>query len=149
MRELYLVPFEMAVREGGALGIMTAYNRLNGAHCSDSPWLLRDVLRDEWGFDGFVVSDWFALAEHHAIHRRGPRSRDAGPGPGVRRRARNARVTNGEVDGRAGRRRGATVARASSRAVGALDDEPAVAQIVAARAGAGAHRGERRDGALA
>lgn len=60
LREIYLVPFELAVREGGALGIMTAYNRLNGTWCSEHRELLQDILRDEWGFDGFVISDWFA-----------------------------------------------------------------------------------------
>jgi beta-glucosidase len=60
LRELYLLPFELAVKDGGALGVMTAYNRLNGVYCSDHVWLVRDVLRDEWGFDGFVVTDWTA-----------------------------------------------------------------------------------------
>src|SRR3954468_928302 len=62
LREITLVPFELAVREGGALGIMTAYNRLNGVYCAEHDWLLADVLRGEWGFEGFVVSDWFASA---------------------------------------------------------------------------------------
>jgi beta-glucosidase len=80
LRELYLVPFELAVREGGALSIMTAYNRLNGEYCSDSRWLLTELLRDEWGFDGFVLTDWFAAAQTGAAI-------DAGldlemPGPG-------------------------------------------------------------------
>ena len=60
LRELYLVPFELAVREGGALGIMTAYNRLNGPFCSEQRELITDILRGEWGFEGFVLTDWFA-----------------------------------------------------------------------------------------
>ncbi len=57
LRELYLVPFEEAVG-AGVRSVMTAYNRLNGTFCSEHEWLLRDVLRHEWGFDGVVVSDW-------------------------------------------------------------------------------------------
>ena len=60
LRELYLLPFELAVTEGGSLGIMTSYNRLNGSYNTENRWLLQDLLRDEWGFDGFVVSDWYA-----------------------------------------------------------------------------------------
>ena len=54
LRELYLVPFEAAVRRAGVRSIMTGYNRLNGTFCSEHPWLLADVLRGEWGFDGAV-----------------------------------------------------------------------------------------------
>ncbi|MEN9803209.1 MAG: hypothetical protein RIS41_56 [Actinomycetota bacterium] len=60
LREVYLLPFEIAVRDGGSLGIMTAYNRMNGTFCAEHEWLIRDVLRGEWGFEGFVVTDWFA-----------------------------------------------------------------------------------------
>ena len=59
LRELYLRPFEAAVRDGGAWGVMSAYNRLRAEHCAASHWLLTEVLRDEWGFDGYVVSDWY------------------------------------------------------------------------------------------
>ncbi|MEM7094321.1 MAG: glycoside hydrolase family 3 C-terminal domain-containing protein [Actinomycetota bacterium] len=63
LREVYLQPFEWAVRHANALGIMTSYNRLNGTYCSEDRDLLQGILRDEWGFEGFVVSDWFAAGE--------------------------------------------------------------------------------------
>ena len=59
LREIYLVPFEAAVCQAGAWAVMTGYNRLNGVYCCDNHWLLRDVLKGEWGFDGLVMSDWF------------------------------------------------------------------------------------------
>jgi beta-glucosidase len=59
LRELYLRPFEAAVVDGGAWGIMSAYNRFAGEFCAANDALLNGILRDEWGFDGFVVSDWF------------------------------------------------------------------------------------------
>ena len=61
LRELYLVPFEAAVKEAGVLAVMTAYNRINGPFAADSEPLVRGVLRGEWGFDGLVMSDWFGL----------------------------------------------------------------------------------------
>jgi beta-glucosidase len=63
LREIYLVPFEIAVREGGALAIMTAYNRLNGRWLTQQPEFLLDILRDEWGFEGLVMTDWFAVTD--------------------------------------------------------------------------------------
>ena len=59
LRELYLLPFEAAVRRAGVRAVMSGYNRLNGTFCSEHRWLLTDVLRGEWGFDGAVISDWF------------------------------------------------------------------------------------------
>jgi beta-glucosidase len=60
LREVLLAPFEAVVREAGARCVMASYNRLNGTYASEHPWLLRRVLREDWGFDGAVVSDWFA-----------------------------------------------------------------------------------------
>jgi beta-glucosidase len=59
LRELHLPAFEAAVRAAGAWSVMSAYNRLNGTYCGEHPWLLGEVLKGEWGFDGVVVSDWF------------------------------------------------------------------------------------------
>ena len=61
LREIYLSAFETAVKEGKPSALMCAYNKLNGEHCSDSRKLLTEILRDEWGFDGMVVTDWGAM----------------------------------------------------------------------------------------
>ena len=58
MHEIYLRPFEMAVREGDAWGVMAAYNKVNGRWCSENKHLLTTVLREQWGFPGMVISDW-------------------------------------------------------------------------------------------
>lgn len=60
LREIYLPAFQAAVREAGAWCVMNAYNRVNGPHCSANPYLLTEVLKSEWGFDGCVMTDWGA-----------------------------------------------------------------------------------------
>ena len=59
LREISLPPFEAAVREAGAWSVMSAYNRLNGHYCSEQPWLLGTLLKQEWEFEGLVMSDWY------------------------------------------------------------------------------------------
>ncbi len=61
LREIYLPAFETAVKKGRPWTVMCAYNKLNGAYCSEHRVLLTDILKREWGFDGFVVSDWGAV----------------------------------------------------------------------------------------
>ena len=60
LRELYLLPFEMAVRDGDVASLMCSYNDLNGAQACENEWLLTKVLREDWGFEGYVQSDFFA-----------------------------------------------------------------------------------------
>ncbi|KAI0461614.1 hypothetical protein LJB42_000913 [Komagataella kurtzmanii] len=61
LREVYLLPFQIAVRDANPCAIMTAYNKANGEHVSQSKFLLDEVLRKEWGWDGFLMSDWFGV----------------------------------------------------------------------------------------
>ena len=61
MREVYLKPFEKCFKEGGALSVMAAYNSWEGLPCACNDRLLTEILRDEWGFEGFVVSDYFEV----------------------------------------------------------------------------------------
>ena len=60
LREIYLPAFRAAVQEAGVLTLMNAYNKIYCTHCSENAWILKGILRDEWGFKGFVVTDWGA-----------------------------------------------------------------------------------------
>lgn len=66
LREIYLLPFEKGVVEGGAWAVMAAYNRVNGVFACEHETLLRRILKQEWGFDGVVMSDWFATPSTEA-----------------------------------------------------------------------------------
>ena len=69
LREIYLAGFEAAVKEAKPAAIMNSYNKLNGEHTGDSKRLLKDILRDEWGFEGMVVTDWGAMNDRvKAMH---------------------------------------------------------------------------------
>ena len=64
LREIYLTGFEIAVKEGKAKAIMSSYNEVNGVYANENKHLLQEILVDEWGFDGYVVSDWGASNDH-------------------------------------------------------------------------------------
>jgi beta-glucosidase len=69
LREVFMLPFETAVKEANLQSVMNAYHELDGVPCAASKELLTDILRDEWGFDGLVVSDYFAIAELQRNHK--------------------------------------------------------------------------------
>lgn len=64
LREIYLTGFEIAVKEGGAKALMTSYNQVNGTYANENTHLLRDILRNEWGYDGIVITDWGGSNDH-------------------------------------------------------------------------------------
>ena len=67
LREVFFPPFRKGV-EAGAMSLMTAHNELNGIPCHSNEWLMEDVLRGEWDFKGFVVSDWMDIEHIHDVH---------------------------------------------------------------------------------
>jgi beta-glucosidase len=131
LRELYLVPFELAVREGGALGVMTGYNRLNGQYCAEHYWLITELLRGEWGFEGFVLSDWYAVGSTAGSAEAGLDLQMPGParffGPPLADAARAGQVDESLIDDQV--RRLLTV----FDRIGALDDPAGVPDTSADR----------------
>ena len=75
LRDVYMRPFEIAVKEGKPLAIMTSYNLINGTHTSERADLINTVLRGEWGFDGIVVSDWVSYKKSLDGDMKHPRAR--------------------------------------------------------------------------
>ena len=69
LRDVYLRPFEAAVRDASIASVMNGYHELDGVPCASNGWLLTDLLRGEWGFDGTVLSDYFSVAQLYEYHR--------------------------------------------------------------------------------
>ena len=71
LREIYFPAFERVVKSAQPWTVMCAYNKINGTYCSEHHWLLTEILREEWGFEGLVVSDWGAVHDRVAALRGG------------------------------------------------------------------------------
>ena len=97
LREIYLKPFEIAVKEGKPATLMCSYNKINGIHASDNKLLLTDILRDEWGFDGLVMTDWGALNDRMEAFKAGCELNMPGGSDYMNKAAYDA-VKNGELD---------------------------------------------------
>ena len=114
LREIYLKGFEICVRQGGAKGIMTSYNRVNGVYAPNSHDLCTKALRNEWGFDGVVMTDWFSTNKGQASN---PMAMKAGndlimPGGGSFKKAILQGVKSGEITEKDVRRCCANVVKA-------------------------------------
>ena len=122
LREVYLFPFERAVKDADVLSIMTSYNRINGPYAADSEWLLQDVARDEWGFEGAFISDWYGL---HSTAEGANAGLDLEmPGPTLHRGKKLLEaVSQGEVSADVIRERARNVLNLMER-TGALDAPP-------------------------
>ena len=106
LREIYLTAFEMAVTEGRAKTIMSSYNMVNGTYANENAHLLTEILRGEWGFDGFVVTDWGGDNDHAAGVKAGSNLVMPAPGPdcaiGLVKAVKEGRVSEKELDKRVG-----------------------------------------------
>lgn len=124
LREVYLAPFEAAVN-AGVWSLMASYPKLNGIHCSEHEWLLTDLLRDEWGFDGLVMSDWGATHHHSRPVLAGQDLEMPGP-PVALGAALLASVESGEVPMDVLDARALRVIELAFRAdrIGVLDEQP-------------------------
>jgi beta-glucosidase len=120
LREIYLPPFEAAVKDAGVWAVMAAYNKVNGTYACEHPWLLTDILKREWGFDGVVMSDWFATHSTAAAQNAGLDLEMPGPARYRGEQLLQA-VRSGEVGPASVKDSARRVLRLIAR-VGALDD---------------------------
>lgn len=135
LRELYLLPFEAAVCEAGTWAIMSGYNKVAGTFCSENADLLTTILRDEWGFDGLVVSDWFGTHSTEDAANAGLDLEMPGPplhrGDKLRRAVESGAVAEDVLDERVRRvlqlaeRTGVLAGTAADPTVERHDDDPA------------------------
>jgi len=102
LREIYLTGFEIAVKEGGVKSIMSSYNEVNGSYSNENKHLLVDILREEWGFDGIVVTDWGASNDHTEGVKCQSNVEMPNPGLGSARELlesiKNGRISEEEID---------------------------------------------------
>ena len=106
LREIYLTAFEIAVKEGGAKAIMSSYNQVNGTYANENAHLLTEILRGEWGFDGFVVTDWGGDNNHAEGVKAGSNLVMPAPGPdcaiSLIRAVQEGRISEKVLDKRVG-----------------------------------------------
>ncbi len=104
LREIYLTSFEIAVKEGKPRSIMSSYNKVNGTYANENAHLLKEILRDDWGFDGFVVTDWGADNDHALGVKNGSNLVMPAPGPdaaiGLVNAVKEGRVSEADLDER-------------------------------------------------
>jgi beta-glucosidase len=133
LREIYLAAFERVVKKAQPWTVMAAYNRVNGTFASENPFLLQTILKDEWGFEGVVVSDWGAVNEKPQALAAGLDLEMPGPGAGhtqrIARLVREGALEEAALDraagrvlklilkGQAGRRQGAAFDQAAHHAL--------------------------------
>lgn len=104
LREIYLTGFEIAVKEGKPRSIMSSYNKVNGTYANENAHLLKEILRDDWGFDGFVVTDWGADNDHTLGVKNGSNLVMPAPGPdaaiGLVNAVKEGRLSEADLDER-------------------------------------------------